>query len=313
MRYRLARAADLPVLRSLLPAGFQPEPRVQQQLVELWQEMIADGRLRVTLVEDPSLPAYEAIQMVGASVFLRDDFVASYLAHPAQGLAAGIYKDMLDGRSPVLSHNEIRTANSGTGLNLLMLHFALRIPDLADPQAQEVMFAVNTAFFFFYGGYRLKTAMQEVYGRQAADYMQAGGFRVFDDFGASRVNGTDSWPHLLLLRKEEVQPSAVNPLSFLFYPMQPRIHFSAGEQRILELALLNQSDAEIAENIGVSSDAVKKAWRRAYERASRVAPHLVGADGADTVTGARGVEKRRHLLDYLRIHLEELRPHNAPA
>jgi hypothetical protein len=72
-----------------------------------------------------------------------------------------------------------------------------------------------------------------------------------------------------------VQPSVVNPLSFLFYPVPSRIHFSPAEQKVLELALLNESDLEISEDLGVSVDAVKKTWRRAYQRAARLAPLLL--------------------------------------
>ena len=275
--------------------------------------MLTSGTIRITLVEDQSLPASEAVQMIGASVFLREAFFDEYLKQPYAGLSARIYGELIAGNSPVLTASEIREANSRSGLHLLMLHFALRNPDLSDPQTQEVMFAVNTAFFFFYGGYRLKTAMQEVYGRQAAEYMRAGGFRIVDDFGASAAGANegavDLQPYLLLLKKEEVQPSAVNPLSFLFYPMQPRIYFSHGEQKVLELALLNASDAEIAGTLGISPDAVKKTWRRTYERASKAAPHLMATESTG---GGRGGEKRRFLMDYLRIHLEELRPHLAP-
>jgi len=269
----------------------------------------------MTLVEDPALPGSDSVQMIGASVFLHNRFFDSYLSQPKPGLPELLYEEILAGNSPVLSADEIRRANSHEGLHLLMAHFALRNPDLSDPKTQELMFAVNSAFFFFYGGYRLKTAMQEVYGRQAAEYMKAGGFRIADHFDAPLGSKDEPSPdvhrYLLLLRREEIQPSAVNPLSFLFYPMQPRIHFSGSEQKVLELALLNQSDAEIASGIGVSLDAVKKTWRRAFERVSRTSPHLLAGDEASATLGARGVEKRRHLLDYLRIHLEELRPHDA--
>jgi hypothetical protein len=306
MRYRLAKPADLATLRALIQPSFQPTREVETQLFDVWRRLIAECSLRVSVVEDPALPPEQMIQMIGASVFVRDDFVNAYLDAPSRGLSELIYEHVLGGKSPVLPAPEIRLANSREGLNLVMLHFALRNPDLANPHTQELMFAVNSAFFFFYGGYRLKTAMQEVYGKQAADYMQAGGFHVRADFG----DGPSS-AHLLLLRREEVQPAVVNPLSFLFYPMNPRIHFSPAEQRVLELALLNESDAAIASACGVSADAVKKTWRRAFERTARVAPHVLQDDGDSAPIGARGIEKRRYLLDYLRIHLEELRPHEV--
>jgi hypothetical protein len=85
--------------------------------------------------------------------------------------------------------------------------------------------------------------------------------------------------------------------------------------------MLNESDAEIAAHAGVSLDSVKKTWRRAFERAAAVAPHLFAADHApegrgpararDACNQSRGSEKRRHLLEHLRLHLEELRPYET--
>jgi hypothetical protein len=114
------------------------------------------------------------------------------------------------------------------------------------------------------------------------------------------------------MQREDVRPSVVNPLSFLFYPAAPKINFSPGEQRLLERALLNQSDLEISEELGVSSDAVKKTWQRVYDRTSRALPHLLATNDAGA-GNARGVEKRRHVLEYVRIHLEELRPHETQS
>jgi hypothetical protein len=313
MRYRFARSDDFKTLQSLLPVEFRPSQRVRDSLFDLWHELNADGRLRMSVVEDPELGTQLGIQIAGISGFVRDDFLQEYLADPYPGVAAEIYERVLDGRSPLLSEAEIRAANSGRGLNLVMLHFAMRNPDLSEVRVQQAMVAVNASFFFFYGGYRLRSAMQEVYGLQAAKYMEAGGFRIASDFAGSSADDVPATsreqpPFLLLLRKEEVQPSVVNPLSFLFYPVPPRIHFSPAEQKLLERALLNQSDLEISQDLGVSLDAVKKTWRRIYQRSARVTPHLLGADEANNGTASRGMEKRRHLLDYLRIHLEELRP-----
>ena len=77
----------------------------------------------------------------------------------------------------------------------------------------------------------------------------------------------------------------------------PRIHFSAAERRLLERALLNEPDAAVA---------VLKTWRGIYERVNRRLLQLIPIGGI--AGGSRGQEKRRHLLLYLRGHLEELRP-----
>ena len=77
-------------------------------------------------------------------------------------------------------------------------------------------------------------------------------------------------------------------------------------------ALLNESDSEIASAMTISLDAVKKTWRRAYDRVAMAAPSLLGKATA-AASNRRGTEKRRHLLEYLRDHLEELRPTSKRA
>jgi hypothetical protein len=71
--------------------------------------------------------------------------------------------------------------------------------------------------------------------------------------------------------------------------------------------LLNRSDAEIAEQLGLLLDGVEKAWRRIYDRVSRTLPYLIADERTPGDTG-RSIEKRRHVLDHLRAHPEEVRP-----
>jgi hypothetical protein len=70
---------------------------------------------------------------------------------------------------------------------------------------------------------------------------------------------------------------------------------------------MDEGDAEIAAALAVSDDAVKKIWRRIYERVAAVDPELLGG-ATDPSELTRGKEKRRRLVRHLRYHLEELRP-----
>jgi len=148
-----------------------------------------------------------------------------------------------------------------------------------------------------HAGYRFKTILNEVFGTAAADYMKAGGFRL--------QRATES-VYLFELRRAWVQPGVIDTISSLFYPPPPQIGFSPSEQRVLVHALLNQSDAEVARRLGLSLDAVKKTWRRIYDRVSLRVPYLVADERKSD--GGRSSEKRRHVLEYLRAHPEEVRP-----
>jgi DNA-binding CsgD family transcriptional regulator len=176
----------------------------------------------------------------------------------------------------------------------------------------QVLAAGSASFFFFHNGYRIAAVINEVFGVRSAEYMTAGGFRLMEDFQKRSPQmfaglPADQYPYLFMLRREWVEPAAVNPLTQLFYAPAPRIGFSATERRVLERALLNESDGSIARNLGVSDDTVKKIWRNIHERVGQNAGYLLPEEHR-RADGARGQEKRRHLLEYLRTHLEELRP-----
>jgi hypothetical protein len=194
---------------------------------------------------------------------------------------------------------------------VLALHFGLRNHDLSDPRTAQVLNVGSAAFYFFHSGYRIRTILNEVYGEQAARYMERGGLRLLHDFRQSSPAAfggvaDDELPYFFALRQEWVEPAAISPLSELFTAHPPRIYFSAAERKILERALLNETDAAIAEALGISRNAVVKSWRGIYERVNRQLPQMIPKSGA-TASG-RGQEKRRHLLLYLRSHMEELRP-----
>jgi hypothetical protein len=63
----------------------------------------------------------------------------------------------------------------------------------------------------------------------------------------------DHWPNLFALRKEWIEPGAVNQLAFLFHPLTPQLALSASEQRLLVRALLNESDQQIADGSGITA------------------------------------------------------------
>lgn len=100
----------------------------------------------------------------------------------------------------------------------------------------------------------------------------------------------------------------VDPIIFFTAP-PPRFHFRPSEQALLRLALRNLSDEEAHQELGVTLHTVKRLWKDIFQRVEDLVPGWLPSQG---YTGHRGAEKRRHLLDYLVHHLEELRPRLRP-
>jgi hypothetical protein len=312
LRFRFGRREDLPHCVELLPKGFRASEAVRRQLVHLWGRLLAAEGRTFSVVEDLERPHPECIEGFGLSLFVTDRFFEEFCSAPRPYLPALCYERMLAGDAIVLTEEQICAANSAEGLRIINLDFGLRNYDLSDARTKQVLVAGSSAFYFFHAGYRIRAIASEVYGEQAARYMEAGGFRLARDYQRDSPalfehRSPEEYPYLFLLRREWIQPAVIHPLSQLFSVPPPRIRFSRSERRVLEGALLNESDTHIACRLGVSLSGVKKTWQNIYARTQRQIPSLIpSGDGAPE--GFRGLEKRRHLLEYLRMHLEELRP-----
>ena len=315
-RFRRGSRADLPRCLELLPAGFKPPAEVQRRLIDLWDQLITTDASTFSVVEDIELTHPSSLVGFGLSVFVTEQFFSDFFNTPKPYVSTIFYQRLMTGDHVVLSPEELRRENSTTGLNVLVLHFGLCNEDVFDRRTAQVLAAGSTSFFFFHSGYRIKSFLNEVFGPRSARYMELGGFRLVNDFHRESPADFDmlppqQHPYLFMLRKEWVEPGVIHPLSQMFYTPAARLRFSRIERLVLEGALLNESDSEVAERLGMSLDTVKKTWRNIYIRTGRGLPNLVPGSGLAS-NGNRGREKRRHLLEYLRMHLEELRP-SGPA
>jgi hypothetical protein len=76
---------------------------------------------------------------------------------------------------------------------------------------------------------------------------------------------------------------------------------------------MGETCEKLAAALSISPWTVKKRWSAIYERVADVDSELLPpavANGAHALS--RGAERRRYLLNYLRQHLEELRPYEPP-
>jgi DNA-binding CsgD family transcriptional regulator len=310
-RFRLAHPRDLPRCVPLLPPGFRVAPSLRRRLPEIWAGLLASEARVFTVIDDIEGHPPANIEGFGLTVFVTDAFAEELIGTPRAYAPALFYERLLAGDKVLLAPEELQAAQRAAGIDMLGLHFGMRNHDLSDPRSAQVLNAGTAACNFFHGGYRIRTLSYEVYGEQTARFMERGGFRLVHDFRKTSpavFTGVpdDELPYFFALRREWVEPAVISGVSQLFAAQPPRIYFSAAERRILERALLNETDAAIADALGISRNGVLKTWRGIYERVNRRLPQLIPKSGA--AEGGRGQEKRRHLLLYLRAHLEELRP-----
>jgi DNA-binding CsgD family transcriptional regulator len=310
MRARRATAADLAHCVPLLWPGYRPTPAVVEHLLDIWVALLDSSTF--TVVEDLGLPFPESIEAFGLSVFVSSAFADEVMAHPRPYLPNRLYEAVLARHSPVLSGADLAKANSADGVDVLVLHFGMRERRLSSPRAQAAIVAGDGALFGHLLGYRIRSIANEVYGAESAAYMERGGVRLAHDFAraepaAFRGVSPEDFPYLFLIHRDWMSPGVADLLSRLFHPAAPIVGFTPAEQRVLEQALVGRSDEGIAQALGVSLPAVKKAWASLLARAGRALPRLLPPETDREMV--RGPEKRRFVLDYVRAHLEEVRPH----
>jgi hypothetical protein len=219
---------------------------------------------------------------------------------------------MKEGNSPVLSDEEVLTANSTCGLSLYVWHSGLSVESVRTP---EVASALTPEFVRHFRGYHIKELLQQAESPEHFLGMRmAGGLRVspvdgsYKDFWETD-SGDPNEPQLVGVNEQTSDRLRGSGLTALFDFKPPILGFTRGEQRLLKCALEGGTDEEISNRLLVSQSAIKKTWRNAYERAD-------ACDLANFPRNAkcredrieRGSEKKKHLLAYLRDHPEELRP-----
>lgn len=313
LRRRAATAADLRAYAPFLTVRSR-YGSLFEQLPEIWCELLRGEALVAAVVEDLEREPGERLLALGVSVFLTEDFFHYARIPPLFWIGPELVRRIGNNDSPILDLAAIRRANSRGGLNSFTWEVDIR------PTDEQEFFAVGTemvhAYLEFHSGFNIKHAIgQQPFGRVFRGLVQGGGWLIqgpggkyapVQDPGAVERAGV---PFILGLTRELARQCPGSWLSMVFHYVQPALYFTRGEQRLARAAMAGRTDEEVAEALAVSLSAVKKRWQSIYSKAYLRLPSLLKDDSCQLMScGARGAEKRRRLLSYLRSHPEELRP-----
>lgn len=322
LQRRLLQPRDFDEALEFLPDWQGLDSDLRARLPALWRELLLHPTFNADVIEDVAAPPGRRLQGVGMSVAVGADWLHGLIDAPRPRLTRQLYLDLLEGRTRLPSEREIARANASSGesdgLSFMVLHYRQRNQDMSNPEAVAVLSAGLTAMRLAHAGHRVREIFQEAW-QSEGDYMRSIGLvqRTARNGPPASEAGPpgDVQPELFSLRRAEALRQLPGfHLREIFEHKPPIFHFRGAEQRLLRRAMFDESDDEIAALLQVSPHTVKKLWRSIYERVADRLPTLLdaapAAPGGDAV---RGPEKRRTLMSYLRQHLEELRPHAAPA
>ncbi len=320
MKFRAGRIADIEPSVAMLRehGGWRAPAHVWAALPDIVAAGIADGTLLFQVFEDDEVAAGPALAAFRISAFIDESFAIGFAFEPHPYVSARIWQLLLDGSMPLLDRAAVAEHNALGTLRLGVLHWCVRDSNPLAGQTLRVLAQVPNAWQFAHGGYHVESiAFYEVYGKAHATVMRNIGYRCYEGFPAlphdarERLDD-DLAPYCFHAERHDMQLGTAAMVGVsMFHAAQPRFGLSPAQQRMAVLALEGAADRQLAAELGIGYDSVRKAWEAMYARVSDVDPAVL--PDAASGRGHRGTEKRRVLLEYLRRHLEELRPFKRRA
>ena len=314
LRFRPAAADDLPRVHELVTLGSRGmyDAATLKVLPDVWRDLLRDRCIELHLFIDDDLPPASRIQGVASGVFVQDAFADALLSSYEPQVASRVMAREGAGAGVVLRGDDVARGNAGDGLSAVACDFAFVQPDWSIGAMLRWAGLLNDSLRYWIDGWRVRLGLREIIGRDLRLLSTAMGARLFHKH--VRDNGRKIPPrqrrYLMGMTREQASrlPASLVALTY-FSPREPRLGFTPAEQNLLLLALRNHSDSACAEVLGISEHTVKQRWRQIFERVAAAHTEWFPRDreAGDGETH-RGVEKRRHLLAYLRHNMAEVRP-----
>lgn len=268
---------------------------VWARMPKLLEELLQDDLIRLAYIE--SLPSGEP-RMLGGISFIDPEYVSQARAKEWT-LPNTVFRAVLEHRSPFLSPKKLGKMNAQCEVHLMNFFGNFDDIDLTRSEMANFYDVSNHGYYFFHFGYAYRALWVDVSPPFHVRELQNQGMQVERELKLP----TGQTSTLMCLTRDFARANPYLRRSAYFFPPVPRFRFALGEQGILELCMLEVADQDIAGRLHVSMDAIKKRWRSIYTKVDLADPGLL----ADVDSGTA---RRRALLNYLKMHLEEIRPYS---
>jgi hypothetical protein len=296
-----------------------PYPKTSWRILpEMWRTLVSNGAMQLCLVADRAKRVRARIVSFSAILFATDEFCSEARLEFPPYLGVELARHYLSRELPVLNREQVARANARDGLNVMMCFEGWAHDGLSPEQVFAVRAKQNEAFHLGLSGYHVKEFLADPVGEDRSQWMLDAGARLRRDysnyFRKKHLPKPESSrrPCLVGLSKEEALAHPGGNIAGLFVYAAPRFHFSRSQRVLLQHALLGDTYEKLAASLSVSPWTVKKCWHAIYDRVTDIDSELLPppiAYGAHA--SSRGTERRRYLLNYLRQHMEELRPYES--
>jgi hypothetical protein len=271
--------------------------------IAAWRALIGRRACLCCVIDARPPIAGHQIVGFGALVFVSPAFADREAANPRPGLNARVIASIDANRPVVLTDAEVRRANTTGGLHIVALYTTWRRGILNAAQAAEMSVHIAQAGLDALSGYRLVRVITELTDDMDLQYAES--WRVFrivrfaEGSGSAGLGVSDASLAMKV-------PGSV--AAMLFTHREPELRLRDSAQQLLLAALQGMTDVDLARALRLKLPAVKKRWSALFEHVANTKPGIFSDSLADSGTNIRGRQKRHHLLAYLRLHPEELRP-----
>lgn len=294
--------ADLPLLRPwygdddalcpLLPKAFARMLNLESVVSRVFEDATqpdAPRRISNHLVVYVKPEVADELRQ-GHAPFLGKQVILRYLQDP----------------SILLDAKGVRRAHEGRGLDLISMHSTYLEVQPGQMGRLEHREEASRSFFQIHRGLRIWQYLRESYSEHAALHDQNAGMRLRRK---NPVPVSIRNPHLYGIDREEALAVPGMMVERMFPEHLPILDLRPLHRELLNRALVGETDEDLAESLGLSVAAIKSRWKAVYSHIETRCPALLAGWSRNTYApSARARERRRHLLNYLREHLEELRP-----
>jgi len=299
-------------LRDFFPKA-RDDAGLRAAVAHEWRVLLENPATLSLIVEDRTRGGGRRVVGCAQLAFVSEAFVRRVTRGDRPWVNVQATRPMADGSWPLLTPAQVRQAHAGVGLFALITRWRRADTLQSGDEKRQVHTFMDAAFQALTRGYRYREVLLEAIGDEARRQAWEAGFAEradYADFYCANPPAPpdDGRPYLMGITREEAAAREGCLMGHFFTALPPRLGLSPGEQELLFRCLQDESDEEIANALGITPSAVKKRWLTVYARVAEKAPSLLPERGPDADERARGPEKRRRLLRYLREHPEELRP-----
>ena len=294
--------ADLRILRP----WYGEDDALCEVLPKVFARMLPLESVVSRVFEDATLPASPRRISSHLVVYLKPQFADELRLAKEPFIGRRIALAFLQDPSVLLDAKGIRRAHQGRGLDLASMHSTYLEAAPGEMGPLEHREEASRSFFQIHRGLRLWQYLRDTYSPHAALHDHNAGMRKRC---ATTAPPSVRTPHLYGIDRDEALSCPGQMVERLFPDHAPMLNLRPLHRELLNRALVGETDEDLAESLGLSVAAIKSRWKAVYQHIEQQNPALLSAWSRNTYApAARARERRRHLLNYLREHIEELRP-----